>query len=129
MKTKILLRALSLFLVLCSIISIFPLSAFATHEHGSEPHSHCVEENCGINNLSITEEESSGDMAAISICYLKKDNKRNKKLAVYEREIVTKAICVIIGHEPSDWYVTEEATCLTSGKKVQSCTCFLFITL
>ncbi len=43
MKTKFLLRALSLFLALCSIISMFPLSAFATYEHISD---HCIDENC-----------------------------------------------------------------------------------
>ncbi len=41
MKTKILLRTLSLFLALCSIISMFPFSAFATHEHISD---HCIDE-------------------------------------------------------------------------------------
>lgn len=53
MKTKILLRALSLFLVLCSIISIFPLSAFATHEHGSD---HCIDENCNTCDLPLVGE-------------------------------------------------------------------------
>ena len=46
MKIKILQRTLCLILALCTIISIFPASAFATHEHISEHDSHCVEEDC-----------------------------------------------------------------------------------